>query len=204
MNRVSGLRVTSIRADSVPQLARIHVDAFPGSESSVLGYRYALALVDWFRRRDGAVALAAMAGDVPVGYAFGGASIDLPGLYRSLLPVALGCVLARPWILADRELRQMALWRGRSLLAVTRPRTPRPQSDMVLKTIAVAAPWQSRGVGGELLAAFMAEARKHGARALSLSVLHSNATARAFYEHRGWQPSGESHGKFVDYIAELA
>lgn len=203
MNQVSQFSVTPMRADSVSQLARIHVDVFPGSESTLLGYRYALALVDWFRRCDGAVALAAMAGDVPVGYALGASSIDLRRLYQGLLPVTLGCVLARPWILADGELLRMALRRGRSVLAVTRPRTPERTSDMVLKTIAVAAPWQSHGVGGALLAAFREAARERGARTLSLSVLRSNATARAFYEHRGWRPSGEAHGKFVDYVAEL-
>jgi ribosomal protein S18 acetylase RimI-like enzyme len=204
MNGVSPLAITPISADIVPQLARIHLDVFPGAESTALGYRYALALVDWFRRYDGAVALAAMAGGVPAGYVLGVRSIDLHRLYRSLLPVVLGCVLARPWITADGELRRMALWRGRLLLGVTRPRTPPSPSVMVLKTIAVATSWQFRGVGGALLAAFTSAARKCEARTLMLSVLRSNAAAQAFYQHRGWRPTGGTDGKFVDYIAELA
>lgn len=200
---MSGCTVTPICADIVAQLARIHLDAFPGSESTALGHRYALALIDWFRRCDGAVALAAMAGGVPAGYVLGVKSNELHRLYRSVLPAVFGCVLTRPWITADRELRQMAWWRGRLLFGL-HSRSPQPPSCMTLKTLVVAAPWQSRGVGGRLLAAFMDEARRREARTLTLSVLRTNTRARAFYAQRGWQLSRDSDGKFVDYSVEIA
>jgi ribosomal protein S18 acetylase RimI-like enzyme len=170
--------------------------------STALGYRYALALIDWFRRYDGAVALAAVAGDVPAGYVLVVNSADLYRLYRSLLPAVIGCGLVRPWIMADSEIRQMARWRRRLLLGL-RPQAPRPPSTMTLKTLAVATPWQSRGVGGELLAAFTAEARKREARTLTLSVARTNTSARAFYAHRGWRLFSEGDGKFVDYGVEI-
>ena len=202
MSAAPPITIAPIAADIVASLAHIHLDAFPGSESTLLGYRYALAFVEWFERRGDAIALAASTNGTPVGYVLGAAPRDVQHLYRALLPVVLGCTLARPWIIASRSVRAMAAQRARLLFGGAETGAA-PGSGIVLKTIAVTAQWRDCGVGTRLLAAFAAEARQRGAYTLTLSVLQRNASARAFYERRGWQQSGRRDGALLEYLTVL-
>ncbi len=67
--------------------------------------------------------------------------------------------------------------------------------DADLQTIAVAPRAQGRGLGRELLAAAVAEARRRGCRQVMLEVAHDNETAIALYTRAGF----ESLGRRRDY-----
>lgn len=189
-------------ADDVAQLARLHFAAFPDEEASWLGPRYAQAFVRWFGTQPQAIVLVATAG-AAVGYVFGVPPADLRRLYRALLPVAVGCTLMRPWVFAHPELRAMAVRRARLLLGGARDTAPGSGAHLVLKTIAVADGWRRRGVGTRLLEAFTDDARRRGARTLTLNVLARNRSARALYERHGWRPTGQREGEFLEYRIEL-
>jgi ribosomal protein S18 acetylase RimI-like enzyme len=59
-----------------------------------------------------------------------------------------------------------------------------------LYSLAVAAPFQGRGVAGTLMADAEATAARRGARALRLEVRRDNARAIRFYLRRGYQQIG--------------
>ncbi|MEI8105722.1 MAG: GNAT family protein [Actinomycetes bacterium] len=77
--------------------------------------------------------------------------------------------------------------------------TPLAASEHVLTIngVAVDAAARRQGVGGALLAAAASEARRRGARRLTLRVLGENAAARALYESAGFVVEGVQRGEFL-------
>ena len=68
---------------------------------------------------------------------------------------------------------------------------------LVLVGLAVAPAHQRRGVAEELVRAAVAEARRRGARKLSLRVLAGNAGARRLYERLGFVVEGVLREEFL-------
>ena len=79
-----------------------------------------------------------------------------------------------------------------------RPPTPLPSNAHVqqIQGLAVAPTARRRGVGAALLAAAEQEARRRGARKLSLRVLASNAGARRLYDASGFAVEGVLREEF--------
>ena len=65
-----------------------------------------------------------------------------------------------------------------------------------LLTVVVDVDARRRGVGGELLAAFVADARARGASEAFLEVAEDNRAARALYARGGWAPVGRRPGYY--------
>jgi ribosomal protein S18 acetylase RimI-like enzyme len=86
--------------------------------------------------------------------------------------------------------------------------TPLPASRHVIRIngIAVSPEFQRRGVGRALLAAAADEARRRGARKLTLGVFGPNEAARKLYESCGFRVEGIQReeffveGRYVDDI----
>jgi ribosomal protein S18 acetylase RimI-like enzyme len=80
-----------------------------------------------------------------------------------------------------------------------RPSTPLPSNAHVLQIqgLGVDPAYQGRGVGQALLEAATQEARRRGARKLSLRVLGSNTAARRLYERCGFVVEGVLAGEFL-------
>jgi ribosomal protein S18 acetylase RimI-like enzyme len=83
-------------------------------------------------------------------------------------------------------------------LALRRP-TSLPSNGHVLEIcgLAVDAEHQGRGIARSLLAAGMREARRRGARRLTLKVLATNRGARRLYEGAGFGVEGVLRGEFL-------
>ncbi|MEU2058908.1 GNAT family N-acetyltransferase [Streptomyces sp. NPDC013455] len=81
---------------------------------------------------------------------------------------------------------------------LTRP-TPLPSHAHVLAVqgFAVATRARGRGVGRALIRAAVAEARRRGARRLTLRVLGHNTPARALYASEGFAVEGVLPGEFL-------
>jgi ribosomal protein S18 acetylase RimI-like enzyme len=77
--------------------------------------------------------------------------------------------------------------------------TPLPSNAHVLQIqgLGVDPAYQGRGVGQALLEAAVEEARRRGARKLSLRVLGSNTTARRLYERCGFVVEGVLAEEFL-------
>lgn len=194
-----GVEIAALGTDHLPALARLQLEIFPVSEGKLLGYDYALHFVDWFRRSPDAVAIVAMADGLPVGYALCAPEPKLPELYRSLLPVVLRRVLARPWIAANAEVRQMAAQRLRLVLRRTARERSADLACLRLRTLGVRPEWRRRGVASALVDTFLRAAARRGFRRVTASTRRTNEAARAFYERRGWCRSDAGEGDFVDY-----
>jgi ribosomal protein S18 acetylase RimI-like enzyme len=75
-----------------------------------------------------------------------------------------------------------------------------------VRGLAVAPGFQGRGLGRALLRGAVAEARRRGARRLTLRVLGSNSAARALYESSGFTVEGVQRGEFLldgDYVDDV-
>jgi ribosomal protein S18 acetylase RimI-like enzyme len=75
-----------------------------------------------------------------------------------------------------------------------------------VRGLAVAPGFQGRGLGRALLRAAVEEARRRGARRLTLRVLGSNSAARALYESSGFTVEGVQRGEFLldgDYVDDV-
>ncbi|MGW3207817.1 N-acetyltransferase family protein [Streptomyces sp. NPDC001135] len=81
---------------------------------------------------------------------------------------------------------------------IARP-TPLATNAHVLQIqgLAVADEARGQGVGRALIRAAVEEARRRGARRLSLRVLGHNAPARALYESEGFAVEGVQPGEFL-------
>jgi ribosomal protein S18 acetylase RimI-like enzyme len=77
--------------------------------------------------------------------------------------------------------------------------TPLPSSAhvVIINGLAVAPHAQGRGAGRELTQAAIAEARRRGARKISLRVLGPNTVARRLYEGCGFTVEGVLRGEFL-------
>jgi RimJ/RimL family protein N-acetyltransferase len=83
-------------------------------------------------------------------------------------------------------------------VSLTHP-TPLPENAHVsaLEGFTVAPAWRGRGVGAALLDAAVDEARRRGARKLSLRVLATNERARRRYAAAGFVVEGVLRDEFV-------
>jgi len=198
--------VVPLTTGLVPAVVGMHRAAFPRSEASCLGERYACAFIDWFSRRHGAVALVAMDDEGPCGYAVGLQRDDLPELYRALLPTVVRCLILRPWVWGDPAVRQMALQRLALLARRVPARLPAetvPQPTWYLHTVGVVPHAQRTGVGRQLLVEIEATVRVQGPRSMLLATPRANAPARALYEDQGWAPLGPADCKRIYYVRRL-
>lgn len=82
--------------------------------------------------------------------------------------------------------------------AKVRPPTPLPSNAHVqqVQGLAVHPSARGYGLGGRLLAAAVEEARRRGARKLSLRVLGSNPRAQALYRAAGFEVEGVLRAEF--------
>jgi len=194
--------ISVLRAQHVSALAQLHLEAFPASEGSPLGYRYAFHFVDWFRQAADTVAIVALA-DGPIGYALGVPEAELARLYRRLVPVVLGCVLARPWIVAHPDVRGMAIQRLRLMLSRSSQRRRPDDACMRLRTLGVRSDWRRRGVASALVDRLTHDAAQRGMGRLMASTRRTNGAAHAFYERRGWRRCDSGDDEFLDYSVAL-
>jgi [ribosomal protein S18]-alanine N-acetyltransferase len=70
--------------------------------------------------------------------------------------------------------------------------------ELQIDNLAVAERWRRRGIGGALLKSALSQASGLGARAATLEVRSTNATARVFYEKEGFTPVGLRRRYYAD------
>jgi len=70
--------------------------------------------------------------------------------------------------------------------------------ELQIDNLAVAELWRRQGIGGALLKSALSQASGLGARAATLEVRSTNATARGFYEKEGFTPVGLRRRYYAD------
>jgi ribosomal protein S18 acetylase RimI-like enzyme len=184
--------ILPMKEEMVRKAARIHRDALPDSRTAIMGERYVVAFIDWFRQPDhGGIALVAVEidGEV-VGYAIG-APLGYPReLSRHLFWISAGAVIARPWLFFRKQFRDGMLDRFRLVFSGSSPQQEvpvLPAPTMSLVAIGVASTARGKKIGLRLVRAFERRARELQMTSLRLSTRSDNAVACRLYEGCGWR-----------------
>jgi ribosomal protein S18 acetylase RimI-like enzyme len=199
--------------DDLGAVARLHIEAFPGSVLGELGEEAVRRNYRWqLTGPHDLIALAAVDDDRLLGFLFG-------GVFRGS---TIGFVKSQRWFLAQQVARHpRILLRGvgwnrlvlaARLLARRTASTPQPeQPDAVPRrslgvlAIAVDPAAQGRGVGRGLMAEVSRRALAQGFESMHLTVHPSNYGALAFYRSLGWTELPEPDGSWAGRMSiELA
>ena len=184
--------IVPMTVEMIPQITKIHFDAFAGYMNTRIGNAYIRKFMDWFRRAGGAIALVAVDSDnKAIGYVVGAPLGYAKVMNRDLLWVATIGLLMRPWLFFSRQFRGVIMNRLRfmlnhSLVQHAEPELPEPVMSLV--GIGVSPSARGMKVGLRLMQAFEARSRELQARSLRLSVYPDNLAACRLYENCGWQP----------------
>lgn len=185
--------------EMVREVAYLHLNAFAGYLNCSLGKNYIKAFIQWFIRREDAIAIAAVDHDHRVvGYAVGAPVGYDSILNRELVWVVIAAVVLHPWICFRPSFWRVLRARLFTLLrppSSSLPWRELPEPRMSLVAIGVARSWRRRGVGLRLMQGFMAKARELKMRSLLLSVRKDQTVARELYEKCGWRACVGATGK---------
>lgn len=199
-----GFRIRPAQAEDSALMVQVHVESFPGFFLTFLGPKFLTVLYRRTLEQPDSINLVAVSGDARViGFAVG--VMSQGQFYRRLIRkhllsfgwASLGAVLRRPSILP------------RLLRAFNRPGEAKVRSsDCLLMSLAVHPAAQGTGAGSGLVRAFLAEAGRRGARAVSLATDRAgNEGVKRFYESVGFkldQTYVTAEGRPMnEYIAEL-
>lgn len=194
----------------LPQVARCHCAAFPGSLATALGRKYVAQMLSWYLSSDKTFIfhIAGERGEV-AGYCGGMVSDgalgtgSASGMAQHSFRAAVWAFATHPWVLWHPELRAKwpLLWKNLLMKWGLRPKvhfsseekTARAQSPQVgLVVIGVDPKYQGKGFGSVLLQEFERVAVEvYGIGSLQLSVLSDNAQAIRAYERNGWRRERE-------------
>lgn len=184
-------------------VARIHIQAFPGSALTHLGYEAVRRYYEWqLHGPHDAERYAVVNGDDIVGFCFCGKFRGaLSGFVKKNRFYLIGQILLRPWLLLGDEFRSRV---ATGLKALVKPSTPSPAvpptPSFGILAIAVSPAAQGSGAGKVLMNQAERVARERGFTRMNLSVSIRNHQAIAFYERLGWRKvlaGGEWRGEMV-------
>jgi ribosomal protein S18 acetylase RimI-like enzyme len=208
-----GVTVSAMNREMIPEVRRIHLEAFAGYMNTRLGSSYIEAFLTWFLKAERAIALVALDRERKViGYVLG-APIDYgKSMNHELFWVAAVSVLMRPWLFFSRTFWRIIGGRISSTLNLFPPHETGfhpPEPIMGLVAIGVAPSARGKKVGLFLMRAFEDKAHEIGMRSLQLTVYSNNAIARKLYESCNWRPvqveAVENNAiKYVRILAEDA
>jgi GNAT superfamily N-acetyltransferase len=120
------------------------------------------------------------------GYLFPEEALDLLCSKAFATPVMDGLVGKGAWVAQGEE-----GWRGYAALSTDPcPAPGLPEPHLELSRLYVPAPWMGQGVSDALMAAFMDEARRRGAKGVWLEAFEGNPRALGFYRRWGFKDLG--------------
>lgn len=185
-------------------IARVHMLAFPNSALTSLGPEAVRRYYHWQLTgpHDG-VALCIAEGGELTAFCFGGIYRGaLGGFLRNNRRYLIWCLATRPWILANKVIRQQigaairSLGSQYSLRSRTTP-VPAPmprKASFGILSIAVHPRKGGTGQGHYLMSVLEREAKEREFAGMQLTVSPKNHHAIRFYERLGWsrklEPSG--------------
>ena len=187
--------IRKIRAEDLPDVAAVHMLAFPESALTRLGVEAVRRYYEWQLLGPHEVtALGAYVNAELVGFCFGGIFRGaMSGFVRKNRKFLIGRVLARPWLVTNPLFRSRLTAGARVLKGRAKPPTsaarhasPAPDHFGIL-AIAVHPERQGLGVGKMLMREAENVARRYGFREMDLTVSPGNRRAVEFYESLSWR-----------------
>lgn len=194
----------------LPQVAKIHIAAFPKSFLSGLGQEVVRRYYEWqLVGPHETTALGAFSQDTLQGFCFGGIFRGaMNGFLRTNRYYLIGKILTHPWVIMNSEFRQRMLmgWRLKFFQKVNLHPTvksgPAARHFGIL-SIGVDPESQRQGIGRLLMEVAEEEARKKGHQETLLTVALNNLEAISFYEKLGWEKSFTEDGSFQGAMRKL-
>jgi ribosomal protein S18 acetylase RimI-like enzyme len=168
--------------EDIPEIVAIHVESFPGFFLSFLGPRFLRVLYESIVDHErGAAFVYLDNGEVA---AFVAGVTDPSAFYRALIKHRLPAFM---WAAMSAALRrpQIILRLFRALLYPSQ--TPRGDAIATLMSIGTRPKCQGRGIGRQLVEAFLAEMNRRGVRCVNLTTdRQNNDEVNAFYRKLGF------------------
>jgi ribosomal protein S18 acetylase RimI-like enzyme len=181
------ITIREMQLNQIPEVARVHANAFPGYMNTQLGQIYLQSFFRWFCLSDNSIALCAYEGDRMVGYAVGAPQGYSSQLTRALFLTAFLNLLIRPWLLSRKQVLRAISARLRILTGNIASSTGPDLTPPVYSFVGLGVLTDMRGkkVGWRLMQAFESLAFNSGAQSIVLTVYRDN-DARKLYERNGW------------------
>ena len=192
------------RSSDCEQLAKLHMAAFTGFFLSSLGPRFLKSLYAAFLVEPSAICLVARRQDRIAGFVFG---VCRPSGFVIRTLLRRGMLMAAV-LLPVTIRRPAALFRV--LRASLRPVFSEAAADeAVLFSIAVDPSLQNRGLGGQMVRAFLEEARRRGAKRVALTTdTQDNDAVNRFYLRLGFRLGSKfltpEKRQMNEYVIDLA
>jgi len=191
------LQIQPLEWEDIPELAKIHCQAFPKSRSTQLGTLYVRKMFKWFIKYQPSLGYVAKQDNRIVGYVVGAIGGYGRKLFRfTLFEILIGLVIhPRLWTRGSTY----SLWTSYIKGLLPNQRNKKTDSDSnqgqptsaALAGIGVHPEKRGLGVGKALVQEFEIAAKNLGTEKLTLSVSADNLQARRLYEHCGWVQDNE-------------
>jgi ribosomal protein S18 acetylase RimI-like enzyme len=190
----SNVMIREIQARDLPDVAAVHMLAFPESALTLLGTEAVRRYYEWqLVGPHDVVALSAMLDSELVGFCFGGIFRGaMSGFVRKNRKFLIGHVLAHPYLVRNPIFRNRLATGARVLKSHAKPAAPAPGpsnrslNHFGILAIAVHPQRQGLGIGKVLMAEAEAVARRQGFQEMDLTVNPTNLQAVEFYERLNW------------------
>ena len=196
--------MTSIRTLSIedlPEVAQIHIAAFPDSALTALGDRTLRRYYHWLLTGPhDAFMIGIWDKDSLEGFSFGGVFRGaLTGFIKKNKWYLIRQVLFRPWIVFKfQEAIDMSLmilrfrpFQKPKKNIITKPALVKPIPSFGILAIAVHPDHQGKGLGKKMLNKSEKMAIEYKFKRMNLTVHTKNEQAIGFYENLGWQKQAE-------------
>ncbi|QQS47103.1 MAG: GNAT family N-acetyltransferase [Acidobacteriota bacterium] len=188
------LETIHLTRQELPEIARVHLRAFPDSALTALGAEAVRRYYSWLL--DGpheSHSIGIRVSGELAGFCFGGVFRGaMSGYLQANRRYLTLLVLSRPWLIGNSLFRDR-LRLGIRLLRRLRKRPqapPGPENQKIpsyaILVIAVNPEFQGRGIGRSLMEEAEIDARRRGFERMHLGVNPGNAQAIRFYEGLGW------------------
>ncbi len=190
----STIKIGQLSVTDLPAIARVHVEAFPGSSTTRLGKEAVRRYYEWqFVGPHKAHYFGAWADGQLAGFCFCGRFRGaLTGYVNSHKWYLAWCMATRPWLILHEDVRSAVrtsfrlLGRRRAGGGIVEGVASRRSFGIL--AIAVAPNCQRLGLGGRLMSEAEKTAESLGCDTLGLTVSPENAPAIEFYQKLGWVP----------------
>lgn len=176
----------------LPEVARIHKDAFRTSALTKLGLEPVRRYYEWqLTGPHDCYAIGVFSADDELtGFCFGGIfKGSLSGFLKKNRKFLVTWILTHPWLILNPLVTDRIKIALRIKKKITTPSKPKLTEDVKsfgVLSIAVDPERQGLGIGRLLMDAVEAKARKGGFQQLHLTVHPTNIQAISFYERCGW------------------
>lgn len=185
----------------------LHLWAFRDHLNVLLGRKYNFRFLQWFVEHRNTIRLIGLLDEKPEGYVVGAEWGYQNEMNRDLLWSMTSALITHPWIIFNRKILKNGWLRFRSILGFNRSleAIQHKYEGRIVSLVGIGVSRKAQGsqLAGELMYAFLHEAKSRGFDFARLSVYEVNSRAIRFYEKNGWVAENNKNSDVVGYYFNL-